>query len=155
MKGFRAVSKKEFKQIVGNKGRIVPTMAQAHRDCANTLDRSKNRKCFWFFEELDDAIEWAWDNRLEYIVEVNIPESGIYEQGLGGYYGTGINPDLVVPEFTTTELWCDQVTSYIDRADIVLTKRRCMMLDQLEYGLITQADIDGLEYSKDIDPMYW
>ena len=158
MKGFRAVSKKEFKQIVGNKGRIVPTLAQAHTDCANTLERSRSRKCFWFFEELEAAIDWAWDNHLEYIIEVDIPENGIYERGLGGYYGTGINPDLVVPEFTTQELWADQVTTYIDRQEIVVTKREWIRQDRLESGLIPSWERDHLEpivYSKDIDPMYW
>ena len=107
---------------------------------------------------VEAAIDWAWDNHLEYIIEVDIPENGIYERGLGGYYGTGINPDLVVPEFTTQELWADQVTTYIDRQEIVVTKREWIRQDRLESGLIPSWERDHLEpivYSKDIDPMYW
>lgn len=158
MKGYRSVCQKEFDMIIGNRGRITPGAAQTHRDCANTLEKSRTRKCFWFFEELADAIDWAWANNLEYIVEVDIPSTYVYEQGFGGYYGTGINPDLVVPEFTTLELWADQVTTYIDRAEIVVTKREWIRQDRLESGLIPSWERDQLEpivYSKDIDPMYW
>ena len=91
MKGYRIVTRRELDNILKARSPFVNTNGFTHKYARNNLQKSKTKKCFWFFESLESALS-AYYCLSCYstvgIIEVEVPNSEIYERGKGNYVGS-------------------------------------------------------------------
>lgn len=111
MLGYRIVSAKMLSSFISASGRIVPTHAETHKYAENTFSH-KGNKCFWFFDNIEDAKAvfnvFADHSQENYIMEFSFEESDIIERGKGYYWGYPVNEFItmsIIPDNITGKIW--------------------------------------------------
>ena len=112
MKGYRFVPKDFLDVLLASKKPLSNKNGQLNKYGfpKNTFQKSNSIKCFWFFEDKEEALSALsgldYDSRKVYLLEFEIPEDVIYEKGQASYSSSWhYEPsESDVKEFTTLKL---------------------------------------------------
>ena len=91
MIGYRISEKKEIERLMSSQS-ITNSNGLLHKGAANTFEKSNIARAFWFFRDLEDALEvfdTVGNGNVDVfsIICVDVPDECVYEQGRGSYCG--------------------------------------------------------------------
>lgn len=110
MKGYRICSPRFLGELAKTKRPLVNTNGRCHKMAKNNFKKSNYIRCFWFFKSLEDALNsfWAIGTNEDVILEFEISENNILEEGKGNYntnsFGIFEETNECTEEFTTLKI---------------------------------------------------